>query len=74
MKDNTMLKIIVIGFGVFVALPMAVGGALKLTAVAIDGISKVAYKAKIKKGLKDGSIIEVDGQYYEVNVEDVEKQ
>ena len=29
---------------------------------------------KIKKGLKEGSIIEIDGQYYEVEVEKTENK
>ena len=36
----------------------------------VNGIGKLVYKAKIQKGIKEGRIIECDGNYYEV--EDVE--
>ena len=32
-------------------------------------IDTIAYKRKIKKGLKDGSIVEIDGLYYETVIE-----
>ena len=31
-----------------------------------NGINKIRFNKKIKKGLKDGSIIEIDGEYFEV--------
>lgn len=36
----------------------------------VNGIGKLVYKAKMKKGVKEGRIIEYNGNYYEV--EDVE--
>lgn len=34
-----------------------------------NGVEWIKYKRKIKKGLKDGSIVEIDGKYYEVELE-----
>lgn len=34
------------------------------------GVEKVKFNKKIKKGLKDGSICEIDGNYYEVKIEE----
>ena len=38
-----------------------------------NAIIKSRFNKKIKKGLKDGRIIEIDGQYYEVQNETVEE-
>lgn len=37
---------------------------------AVDwGVATIKYKRRIKKGLKDGSVVEIDGKYYEVKPE-----
>lgn len=36
------------------------------------GVEKVKFNKKIKKGLKDGSICEIDGNYYEVKIEEAQ--
>lgn len=64
-------KIIKVAAGCFVGLvvmPTVIGIGVSLVAKTVDGINNLAYKHKIKKGLKDGSIIEIDGHYYEVDV------
>lgn len=38
-----------------------------LTPIVYSGVEWVKYKYKIRKGLKNGSIIKIDGQYYEVD-------
>lgn len=30
------------------------------------GVATIKYKRRIKQGLKDGSVVEIDGKYYEV--------
>lgn len=69
MEDNKIIKVAAIGFIGLVAVPAAIGATVKLGCMAVNGINHLAYKMKIKKGLKEGSIIEVNGQYYEVEVE-----
>lgn len=72
MENKGILKI---AAGV-VLIPMALGAIASTVDIAIKGvgnlISKVQFKRKIKKGLKDGSIVEIDGQYYEISIDDVE--
>ena len=70
MNEKTITKIAVYGFVGLVVVPTVITAGYNLIVVPIaNGISKLAYKAKIKKGLKNGSIVEIDGQYYEVTVE-----
>lgn len=42
--------------------------------LTVGGIAKIVTKAnfnrKMKKGIKEGSIVEIDGQFYEIKVED----
>jgi len=75
MKDDEIIRIAAIGFIAIVVAPVVIGATLKViggTAVGISNmINKVKFNAQIKKGLKDRSIIEVDGKYYEVeNIEE----
>ena len=70
MEDNKIIKLAAIGFiGLFV-IPMSIRGITKTIVYAANGINNLAYKRKIKKGKKDGSIIEIDGQYYKVEITD----
>ena len=70
MEDNKIIKVAAIGFIGLVIVPTVVGFGINLIGHAANGISHLAYKRKIKKGLKNGSVIEIDGQYYEVNIEE----
>ena len=42
--------------------------------LTVGGIAKIVTKAnfnrKMKKGIKEGSIVEIDGKFYEIKVED----
>ena len=69
MDDKLITKIAKYGFVGLVIIPTVVGGGLRLIGLAANGISKAAWKHKIKKGLKDGSEVEIDGQYYEATIE-----
>lgn len=52
-----------------VVVPIVAGGVVAV----INGVAKIIHNRKIKKGLKDGSIVEIDGQYYEMKVEDAKE-
>lgn len=69
MDDKLITKIAAYGFVGLVVAPAAIGLGARLIGAAANGISKLAWKHKIKKGLKDGSIVEIDGQYYEATIE-----
>ena len=43
-------------------ISIAVGG----IAVGIGGVANLIQKHKIKKGLKNGTVVEIDGTYYDV--------
>lgn len=64
--ENKLVKIAAAGFIGLVVVPTLIGGGLKLIAIGASGIEHLINLRKIKKGLKDGSVIEVDGKYYEV--------
>ena len=66
MEDNKINKVAAIGFIGLVVVPAVIGATIRLGCIVADGINHLVYKMKIKKGLKEGSIIEIDGQYYEV--------
>lgn len=64
--ENKLVKIAAAGFVGLVVVPTLIGGGLKLIAIGASGIEYLINLRKIKKGLKDGSVIKVDGKYYEV--------
>lgn len=69
MNNKLITKIAVYGFVGLVVVPAVAGVGLRLIGTAANGVSKLAWKHKIKKGLKEGSIVEIDGQYYEATIE-----
>ena len=71
MDDNKIVKIAAYGFVALVVAPIVISGGIAVINLGIAGINKIAYDRKIKKGLEDGSIVEIDGRYYEVKVEDI---
>lgn len=75
MKDEDIIKIAAIGFIGLVVAPVVIGSVINLGSLAaagvVNGINKVKFNTKIKKGLKDGSIIEIDGKFYEIDVENI---
>lgn len=71
MDDNKIVRIAAYGFIGVVVAPVVIGVAFQGIGLVANGINKIAYNMKIKKGLKDGSIVECDGEYYEVKNEDV---
>lgn len=69
MDDNKIVKIAAYGFVGLVVAPIIINGGIAVINLGIAGINKIAYNRKIKKGLEDGSIVEIDGKYYEVKVD-----
>ena len=71
--ENKIIKVAAFGFIGLVMVPAVVGAGIRLVAIAANAISKAKYNKKIKDGLKKGTIVEIDGQYYEVNVTDAKE-
>lgn len=70
MNEKAIIKIAAAGFVGLVVVPAAINATINWVVIpAVNGIGTLVHKAKIKKGLKNGSIVEIDGQYYEVTVE-----
>ena len=69
MNDNKIVKIAAYGFVGLVVAPIIINGGIAVINLGIAGINKISYNRKIKKGLEDGSIVEIDGKYYEVKVD-----
>ena len=70
MNDKVIMKLAAYGFVGLVVVPAVAGMVINGIVVPVANcINHLAYKAKIKKGLKDGSIVEIDGQYYAVTVD-----
>ena len=73
MEDNKVVKVaayVIIGT---IVAPIVINAAV-LVANGIycgigNGINKIKFNRKIKKGLEDGSIIELDGEFYEVKMD-----
>lgn len=68
MENNKTVELAAKLFVASVLAPVVIGGVAFVVCGAANGISKLKQKRKIKKGLKDGSIIEIDGVYYEVDI------
>lgn len=66
MKKEDIIDAAIVLIGSVVVVKITIG----LVTTASMGISnlanKVIFNRKIKKGLKDGSIVKIDGKYYEV--------
>ena len=77
MNENKIIKVAAVGFIGLVVAPVVINAGIKLSVYSATCISnlveKIKHDKKIREGLKDGSIVEIDGQYYEVKKEDVEE-
>ena len=69
MDDKRITKLAAYGFVGLVVAPIVVSTGFRLIGAAANDIGKLAWKHKIKKGLKNGSIVEIDGEYYEATIE-----
>lgn len=66
MENDRIVKIaawVIVGS---VVVPIVIGAAALTGTAIINGLNKARFKKRIKQGLKDGSIVEIDGQYYDV--------
>ena len=70
MDDNKIVKLAAYGFVGLVVAPIVINGVITIINLTGIGINNILYNRKIKKGLKDGSIVEVNGEYYEVERND----
>lgn len=68
--DNKIVKVAAGCFIGMVVVPAVVTLGVNVigrTAVGIvNAVNKAKYNKELKKGLEDGSIVELDGQYYEI--------
>lgn len=71
--ENKIIKVAAMGFIGLVVVPTVIRAGINLVALTANAISKTHYNHKIKHGLKKGTIVEIDGQYYEVAVTDAEE-
>lgn len=77
-KDTNLVELVgIVVIATFVA-PIVVGAMATVITYGYttisNGINKAKYDKKIKKGLKDGSIVEIDGDYYERKVTDTNEE
>jgi len=66
MNDRTLLKVV----ATILVAPIVLGAVGTTINGAASLAKKISYNRKIKKGLKDGSIVSIDGVYYDVHIED----
>jgi hypothetical protein len=63
-----VIGIVLITVGVVLLIPLVVNVASNLVVDVYNLGSQLMWDRKIKKGLKDGSIVEINGQYYNVEL------
>lgn len=72
-NDNELITLAAI----IILVPVVISAGIGIINLGINGVNKIRqmkHYNKIKKGLKEGSIVEIDGQYYEIqNTEEVEE-
>lgn len=73
MDNKRMLENAVFGLILIVVAPIIVDGAIRVISngycYTANKVNTIKYNKKIKQGLKDGSIVEIDGKYYEVVID-----
>jgi len=69
MEDRTLIRVA----ACVILAPIIWNGTMALVGLTAKGVNQVMYKHQIKKGLKDGSIVEINGEYFEVKVSDIEE-
>lgn len=66
--DEKLIKTVVTVAGLVIVVPIVVRGLVFVGAVSYAGIKgvidQVKFNKQIKQGLKDGSIVEIDGKYW----------
>lgn len=70
MKDEKIITIAAVTIIGVILVPIVINAGMTLIGTTCAGvgnlINRTKFNKKIKQGLKDGSIVEIDGQYYEV--------
>jgi len=70
MKDNDIVKVGALAVIGVILVPIVVDTSISIIGTVAAHVeylgNRHAYNKRIKKGLKDGSIILIDGQFYEV--------
>jgi len=67
MKNEEIIRTALTIAGVVICVKYIVIPIVMVTATGIDNLTEQhRFNKRMKQGLKDGSIIKVDGQYYEV--------
>ena len=70
--EDKIVKVAAIGFVGLVVAPIVIGGVINLAGAiyvtTANTVNRAKYNKKIKKGIKEGTIVKIDGQYYEVQV------
>ena len=71
MKNEDFVSTVVLIVGVVILAPIVIGSVITLGSYTYAGIAntinKVKFNKQMKKGLKEGKLIKIDGQYYEVS-------
>lgn len=74
MKNDELLTVAVITLVGVILVPRVINtGIILINGVACrvgKAINKAKFNKQIKQGLKDGSIVEIDGEYYKVEKEE----
>jgi hypothetical protein len=74
MENDKELKTLLTIAGIVIVAPIIWNAAVTIGCFGYAGIAntvnKVKFNKKMKKGLKDGSIMVIDGEYYEVQPEE----
>lgn len=69
MKSNEVIgtSMIIVGIGMVIynLVPLTIEQTVK-------GVNYIKFKSKIRKGLKEGRIVKINGEYYEIGI-DVEE-
>lgn len=55
---------------IVILTPIVVNGMLTVINYTARGINKLSFKRRMKKGIKKGEIVEINGNYYTVEIED----
>lgn len=69
-KDTNTLEVVGLTIIGLMVIPVVIQGAAVILDATINGISNgintIKFNRRMKKGLKDGSIVKIDGQFYNV--------
>ena len=77
MNNEKLVETAVRAAVLIIVVPIVVKGLVFVGAVGYAGVKgvveQVKFNKKMKQGIKDGSIVKIDGQYYEVEIQNVEE-